>query len=86
MKNRATSSLYEMGSTFKSFTFAIGFETGMLKLGESFDATHPLEVGGRLIHDFHAENKWLTTTQVFLKSSNIGAAEMALEFGAQTAA
>lgn len=81
MKNRATSSLYEMGSTFKSFTFAIGFETGTLKLGDSFDATHPIKVGGRLIHDFHAENKWLTATQVFLKSSNIGAAEMALRFG-----
>jgi len=81
MKDRATASLYEMGSTFKSFTFAIGFETGTLKLGDNFDARHPIKVGGRLIHDFHPENKWLTATQVFLKSSNIGAAEMALRFG-----
>jgi cell division protein FtsI (penicillin-binding protein 3) len=81
MKNRATSSLYEMGSTFKAFTFAIGFDTGTVKFSDSFDATHPLRVAGRRIEDYHPTNKWLSPLEVFLHSSNIGAAEMALRFG-----
>jgi len=83
MKNRATSSLYEMGSTFKPFTFAIGYETGVLHNSDVFNATHPLKVAGRTIRDYHPTNKWLSPLEIFLHSSNIGAAEIALEFGAE---
>jgi cell division protein FtsI (penicillin-binding protein 3) len=80
-RNRATSSLYEMGSTFKTFTLATGFHLGTVKPGEKWDARHPIKVGGRFIRDYYPESRFLTTTEVFIHSSNIGAAEMALEAG-----
>ena len=81
MRNRATTSLFEMGSTFKTITFAIGFDVGTLDLNEKFDATHPIRIGGHAISDYHATNRWLTPAEIFIHSSNIGAAEIALEYG-----
>jgi len=81
-RDRATSSIYEMGSVFKPFTFAAGFETGRLSMGDSFDARAPLKIGRRTIHDYHPENRWLSTEEVFIHSSNIGTAQIALKIGA----
>jgi cell division protein FtsI (penicillin-binding protein 3) len=82
-RNRATGSLYEMGSVFKPFTFATAFETGTLSMRDHFDARMPLKIGRRTIHDFHPKNRWLSTEEVFVHSSNIGTAQIALRTGAQ---
>ena len=80
-RNRASGAVYEMGSVFKPFTFATGFEHGSLGMHDSFDARQPLKIGRRIIHDFHAENRWLSTEEVFIHSSNIGTAKIAIKFG-----
>lgn len=79
--NHAGSSLYEMGSTFKMFTFAMALDSHAVDLNTSIDATHPLHLGPRVIHDFHATNERLSAEEVFLHSSNIGTARIALMAG-----
>ncbi|OSZ72595.1 hypothetical protein CAP39_04545 [Sphingomonas sp. IBVSS1] len=80
--NRVTLGGYELGSTFKAFTIATALETGVLtNLQKQYDATRPLEVAGFRIRDDHAKNRWLTVPEIFIYSSNIGTARMALEVG-----
>ncbi|HEY0052736.1 MAG TPA: penicillin-binding protein 2, partial [Caulobacteraceae bacterium] len=79
--NRASSSLYEMGSTFKIFTTAAGLDTGVADMNTTFDASSALHIGGRAINDFHAANKVMTLEEVFLHSSNIGTSRLALQMG-----
>ncbi|MCO6185639.1 penicillin-binding protein 2 [Rhizobium sp. L1K21] len=75
--NRMTAGTYEMGSTFKAFTVAMGLDSGLVHMGDTFDARKPLYIGGFTIHDFHSTRRILTVTEVFTHSSNIGSAKMA---------
>lgn len=79
--NRVTHGVYELGSVFKIFNHAMVLETGTVSLADSYDATKPLRVGRDTISDFHPENRWLTVPEIFMHSSNIGAAQMALAAG-----
>ena len=79
--NRLTTGVYEMGSTFKAFTVAMGLESGKITLNSSFDARMPLRMGRFLIHDFDPEHRFLTVPEIFYYSSNIGAARIALSLG-----
>ncbi|TPW29282.1 peptidoglycan D,D-transpeptidase FtsI family protein [Pararhizobium mangrovi] len=79
--NRMTAGTYEMGSVFKTFTTAMALDTGVANLKSSYDASHPLRIGGFLIHDFHNMHRALTVPEVFIHSSNIGSAREALDVG-----
>jgi len=79
--NRMTLGVYEMGSIFKVFTAAMALETGSSKLTSSYDASHPIQVARFTINDYHNMRRALTVPEIFMYSSNIGAARMALEFG-----
>ncbi len=79
--NRATVGVYEMGSTFKGFTVAMALDAGVANIKDSFDARHALSVGRFRINDFHGKRRWLTVPEIFIYSSNIGAARMALALG-----
>jgi cell division protein FtsI (penicillin-binding protein 3) len=79
--NRNTLGVYEMGSVFKIFNTAMTLEAGTATLTSSYDASHPLQIGRFAIHDDHAQNRWLSVPEVFIYSSNIGSARMALEVG-----
>jgi cell division protein FtsI (penicillin-binding protein 3) len=77
-RNRAVTDLFEPGSTLKPFTAAAALEAGTVK-PESVIQTAPgeLTIGTRKIHDAHPQGA-LTVSQVIQKSSNIGAAKIAL--------
>jgi cell division protein FtsI (penicillin-binding protein 3) len=75
--NRMSGATYEMGSTFKAFTVAMALDDGAINLNSTFDARKPLYIGGFTIHDFHATRRILSVADVFIHSSNIGAAKMA---------
>jgi cell division protein FtsI (penicillin-binding protein 3) len=75
--NRMSAGIFEMGSTFKTFTTAMALDSGKVNMNSTFDARRPLYIGGRTIHDFHATRRILSTTDVFIHSSNIGSAKMA---------
>ncbi|MFS2318380.1 peptidoglycan D,D-transpeptidase FtsI family protein [Maricaulis sp. D1M11] len=79
--NRAAAARYEMGSTFKAFTVAMALEHGTATLESGYDATQPLRIGGHVIHDYHAQSRWLTMSEIFTHSSNIGTSRIALEAG-----
>lgn len=81
--NRAAASVFEMGSTFKGFTVAIGLDTGVATPETTFDATQPFKLGYRTIHDYHAARKVLNLVEVFQHSSNIGTAKLAVGIGPQ---
>ncbi|MCA3555583.1 penicillin-binding protein 2 [Aestuariivirga sp.] len=80
-QNRMTSGVYELGSVIKAVTFAMALDSGKVTLESRFDTRFPLVIGSARIHDFHPQNRLLTTEEVFCESSNIGTAKMALEVG-----
>ncbi|WP_395673969.1 peptidoglycan D,D-transpeptidase FtsI family protein [Phenylobacterium sp.] len=81
--NRAAASVFEMGSTFKAFTVAIGLDAGVATPSSMFDARFPYKLGYRTIHDYHAAKAVLSLVEVFQHSSNIGTAKLAVSVGPQ---
>ncbi len=75
--NRMSAGLFEMGSTFKSFTTAMALDSGKVNLNSRFDATRPITIGRQTIRDFHGKHRVLTVPEVFIYSSNIGSAREA---------
>ncbi len=82
--NHAAASVYEMGSTFKVFTVAMGLDSGTATLASTFDARQPVKIGNQVIHDYHAENKIMSVADIFIHSSNIGTTKLALQAGSAT--
>ena len=81
--DRAAASNFEMGSVFKVFTLAMGLDSGVANMNSTYNVDS-LQLGDRVIHDFHAVNGALTLPEVFIHSSNIGTAKLALQAGAPT--
>ncbi len=80
--NRAAQGLYELGSTFKLFTVAQALDLGIATPETMIDTQGPLKWGKFSIRDFHDYGKSLSLTDVLVKSSNIGTANLAREIGA----
>ncbi|MFN2643907.1 MAG: peptidoglycan D,D-transpeptidase FtsI family protein, partial [Burkholderiales bacterium] len=78
LRNRVITDLFEPGSTLKPFTIALALETGKVS-PTSMIATAPgrFTIGHHTIRDVHPAAA-LTVTQVLQKSSNVGAAKLAL--------
>jgi cell division protein FtsI (penicillin-binding protein 3) len=81
--NRATLGVYEMGSTFKTFTLAMALESGTVRLNDGYDATDPIRISRFTIRDSHPKARWLSVPEIYMYSSNIGAAKMAMDVGAR---
>jgi cell division protein FtsI (penicillin-binding protein 3) len=79
--NRATLGVYEMGSTFKIFNTAMALDAGAVTMEGGFDATDPIRIARFTIRDYHAKRRWLSVPEIFMYSSNIGSAKMALAVG-----
>ena len=81
--NRMSAGAYELGSVFKSFTFAMALDSGAVTMRDNIDATSAIRVGRFTINDFHGKHRVLTVPEVFIYSSNIGSARMALKVGGE---
>ncbi len=79
--NRMSAGLYEMGSTFKAFTTAMALDSGKIAITDKFDARKPIRIGGSTIKDYRGKRRILSVPEVFIYSSNIGAAKMADKVG-----
>ncbi|MFO1089163.1 MAG: penicillin-binding protein 2 [Hyphomicrobiales bacterium] len=79
--NRMSGLVFELGSVVKAVTFAMALDAGVCNLQSSYDARYPLIVGRARISDYHAQRRVLTVPEIFMYSSNIGTAKMALDVG-----
>ena len=77
VRNRALTDTFEPGSTLKPFTIALALEAGRVRPDTLIQTEGGLIVGAKTIRDAHVEHA-LTVAQVVQKSSNIGAAKIAL--------
>jgi cell division protein FtsI (penicillin-binding protein 3) len=78
LRNRVMTDSFEPGSTLKPFTVGLAIETGRIT-PETTIQTAPgsLTIGSYTIHDAHAGGA-MSVAQVIQKSSNVGAAKIAL--------
>ncbi|MGJ3263207.1 MAG: peptidoglycan D,D-transpeptidase FtsI family protein [Salinarimonas sp.] len=81
--NRINVGVYEMGSVMKAVTTAQALESGRFSVNSVIDARGSLRFGRQTISDYRGENRPLTVPEVFIHSSNVGTARMALALGPQ---
>jgi cell division protein FtsI (penicillin-binding protein 3) len=79
--NKITLGTYEMGSTLKIANVAMALEANVATLNTVFDVTQPLHVGKFKITDNHPKGRPLNVAEIFVYSSNIGSAQLALKAG-----
>ena len=78
LRNRALTDTFEPGSTLKPFTVALALDKGKVRFNTPIQtAPGKLTIGTATISDAHMHGV-LTVAQVIQKSSNIGAAKIAL--------
>jgi cell division protein FtsI (penicillin-binding protein 3) len=83
MRNRAINYTYEPGSTMKAMIIASALDCGAVRATDIFDCENGAwSYGGKILHDSHKEGR-LTVADIIKKSSNIGAAKIALQMGEQ---
>ena len=80
--NRAVTAVYEFGSVFKPFTVAAGLHSGRIAMGDTFDVSEPERIRNAEISDSHPiKGGVATTSDVVVKSSNIGSVKIAMKVG-----
>ena len=80
LRNRALTDTYEPGSTMKPFTAAMALDKGKFRFDTPVQtAPGRMTIGSATISDAHPHGV-LTVAQVIQKSSNVGAAKLALSF------
>ena len=79
--NRAVSTLYEPGSTFKLITLAAAFDQNLTRPDEVFNCENgAIYIAGHRIRD-HKPFGLLNVSQILEKSSDVGAIKIALRLG-----
>ncbi|MDR0564990.1 MAG: penicillin-binding protein 2 [Azoarcus sp.] len=80
LRNRALTDTFEPGSVMKPFIAAMALESGKFHASTQVNTySGSFTIGNRTIHDTHPY-RVLTVAEIIQKSSNIGAANMALAF------
>jgi len=79
--NRMSAGVFEMGSTFKTFTTAMALDSGLVSINDRFDARKPFRIARQTIKDYRGKKRILSVPEVFIYSSNIGTAKMADKIG-----
>ncbi|WP_018076799.1 peptidoglycan D,D-transpeptidase FtsI family protein [Thiobacillus denitrificans] len=77
MRNRAVIDTFEPGSTIKPFVAAAVLERGLLHPDSVIDTPQTWRVGAKLVRDEHPHPQ-MTVSEIIQKSSNVGAAKMAM--------
>jgi cell division protein FtsI (penicillin-binding protein 3) len=79
--DRITGGTYELGSIFKMLTVAESLDEGVSTLDTIYDVRQPLVEGRFTIKDLHPLGRPASVRDIFLHSSNVGAAMIALKSG-----
>ncbi len=81
MRNIMSQDVYELGSVFKIFTFALALEDHTTNLDEVFQIGQGYKIGKYTIHEAERMPATLTARDILAQSSNIGTAQIALRSG-----
>lgn len=79
--NRITAAKFELGSTFKTITFAGVLDSGAVRITDEVDARFGVRFGRYTIEDFHGKYRILSVPEVYKFSSNIGTIKMMQAMG-----
>jgi cell division protein FtsI/penicillin-binding protein 2 len=83
-RNRVITDVMEPGSTFKIVVVSGALNSGVVKLTDPFDCEHGhFAFAGKVLHDHEAYGV-LSVENIITKSSNIGAAKIGIQLGAQS--
>jgi len=81
--NMVSQGVYEMGSGMKALTVAVGLDTNSTAINDAYDLSY-LRVQGFQVKDHPRPLKgWHSVPHIFLKSSNVGLAQIILATGKQ---
>ena len=81
-RNRMLRDVYELGSVFKIFSFALAMEDHTVSLDQTFPIGRGFKLGRYLIRDAERMPDVLTARDILAQSSNAGTAQIALRSGA----
>ncbi|MGN6106610.1 MAG: penicillin-binding transpeptidase domain-containing protein [Kofleriaceae bacterium] len=80
-RNRTITDVFEAGSVMKMFTIAAALDEGVVKPDSWFDVQGgSMQVGPKRIRDVH-HDKYLTTSGIIKRSSNVGTVKVAFQLG-----
>ena len=81
--NRATKAVYELGSVFKTFTFAAGLNEGVIEKNTKFvNLEKKIKCGKNIIGEYDNEiPKDLTAQEILIRSGNIGSVRIGQKLG-----
>jgi cell division protein FtsI (penicillin-binding protein 3) len=79
--DKISGSTFELGSVFKTLTIAMAIDQVLATPETIVDVRKELKSGGFTIKDLHPLRRPLTVAEIFLHSSNVGAAMLALQAG-----
>ncbi|MBN8827906.1 MAG: penicillin-binding protein 2 [Sphingobacteriia bacterium] len=82
--NRATLASQELGSVFKTITMAMALDSKKITLASSYDVNEPIKFARYKLKDYHGKGGIQTVTEIFMNSSNIGTAKIAVDLGIET--
>ncbi len=77
-KNWAMVDVYQPGSTFKIITVASGLETGAIHKKTLFHDSGAISFGRQTIHNHHGGHGTIDLLHLFIHSSNVASAQLAL--------
>ena len=81
--NRATKAVYELGSVFKTFTFAAALNEKIIKSNTKFnDLDKQIRCAGNIIREYDEEiPQSLTAEEILVRSGNIGSVRIGQKIG-----
>lgn len=80
-RDRVAGDLHELGSTIKPFTVAMALQEELTNSGELFDLSRSFELDGSVIEDHEPVAGLASLREILTRSSNIGAARLAIRLG-----
>lgn len=80
-RDRVAGDIHELGSTIKPFTVAMALQEELATSGELFDLSQQLELDNTIIADHEPITGYATLRDILARSSNVGAARLALRVG-----